>query len=72
MDSRTRGGGSVSWDEVREWHGYIYTTKCKMASGKQPHSVGRAARCCVHLKGWDREGGRETQEAGDMGIYVYI
>ena len=22
--------------------------------------------------GWDREGGRETQEGGDMGIYVYV
>ena len=27
---------------------------------------------CDHLEGWDREGGRETQEGGDMGIYVYI
>ena len=27
---------------------------------------------CVHLEGWDREGGRETQEGGDMGIYVYV
>ena len=26
----------------------------------------------VHLEGWDREGGRETQEGGDMGIYVYV
>ena len=25
MDLRTRGGGRVSWDEVREWHGHIYT-----------------------------------------------
>ena len=25
-----------------------------------------------HLEGWDREGGSETQEGGDMGIYVYI
>ena len=30
MDLRTRGGGQVSWDEVREWHGHIYTTKCKI------------------------------------------
>ena len=22
----------VSWDEVREWHGHIYTTKCKTDS----------------------------------------
>ena len=26
---------------------------------------------CVHQEGWDREGGREKQEGGDMGIYVY-
>ena len=32
MDLRTRGGGRVSWDKVREWHGHIYTTKCKIAS----------------------------------------
>ena len=25
-----------------------------------------------HLEGWDREGGREAQEGGDMGIYVYM
>ena len=28
----TRGGERVSWDEVREWHGHIYTTKCKIDS----------------------------------------
>ena len=27
---------------------------------------------CDHIEGWDREGGREAQEGGDMGIYVYI
>ena len=27
---------------------------------------------CDHLEGWDREGGRETQEGRDMGIYVFI
>ena len=25
-------GGRVSWDEVREWHGHIYTAKCKIDS----------------------------------------
>ena len=25
-----------------------------------------------HLEGWDRVGGRQTQEGEDMGIYVYI
>ena len=27
---------------------------------------------CDHLEGWDGEGGRETQEGSDMGIYVYL
>ena len=27
---------------------------------------------CDHLEGWDREDGRETQEGGDMGIFVYV
>ena len=27
---------------------------------------------CDHLEGWDRESGREMQEGGDMGIYVYV
>ena len=26
------GGGRVSWDKVTEWHGHIYTTKCKIDS----------------------------------------
>ena len=26
------GGGRVNWDKVREWHGHIYTTKCKIES----------------------------------------
>ena len=32
MDLRTQGGGRVSWDEVREWHGLTYTTKRKIDS----------------------------------------
>ena len=24
--------GRVSWDEVRAWHGRIYTTKCKTSN----------------------------------------
>ena len=27
---------------------------------------------CDHLEGWDREGRRETQEGGYMGMYVYV
>ena len=33
--------------------------------------VDPAIQRCVVL-GWDREVGRETQERGDMGIYVYV
>ena len=29
---RTQDSSSVSWDEVREWHGHIYTTKRKIDS----------------------------------------
>ena len=44
-----------------------------MASGKLPHSTRRSTQMlCDDLEGWDREGGREAQEGGDMGIYVYI
>ena len=32
MDLRIRGGGRVSWEKVREWHGHIYTTKRKIDS----------------------------------------
>ena len=32
MDLRTQGRVRVSWEEVREWHGHIYTTKCKTDS----------------------------------------
>ena len=27
---------------------------------------------CDHLEGWGREGGRETQEGGDMGMDICI
>ena len=26
------GRGWVSWDEVREWHEHVYTTKCEIDS----------------------------------------
>ena len=32
MELRTRGGGTVSWNEVGEWHELISTTKCKIDS----------------------------------------
>ena len=74
MDLRTWGGGRVSWDEVREWHGHIYTTKCKIDRWWEAAAEHRemSSVLCGHLEGWDREGGRETQEGGDMGMYVYV
>ena len=27
---------------------------------------------CVHPEVWDREGGRERQGRGDLGIFVYV
>ena len=32
----------------------------------------KVARISIVQEGWDGEGGRETQEGGDMGIYVYV
>ena len=32
MDLSMQGGGRVSHDEVGEWHGHIYITKCKIDS----------------------------------------
>ena len=73
MDLRIWGGGRVSWDKVREWHGHIYTTKRKTDRGKQPHSTGRSAQCFVTKRsGIGRVGGREMQEGRDMGTYVYV
>ena len=45
--------------------------------GKTASSISGAGReissvLCDHLGGGDREGGREKQEGGDMGIYVYV
>ena len=73
-DLRTWGGGRVSWDEVREWHGHIYTTKCEIDSQWEAAAQHREISLvlCDHLEGWDREGGREMQEGDDMRIYVYV
>ena len=66
MDLRTRGGGRVSWEEVREWHGHIYTTKCKIDTQWEAAAQHRdiSSVLCDHLEGWDREGGREGDASG--------
>ena len=40
--------------------------ECDMIHQERCHGL------CDHLEGWDREGGREMQEGGDTGIYVYV
>ena len=54
----------------------IYTLRdvTWIASGKQPCGTGRSAPCFVAAwrGGIGRMGGRETQEGGDMGTYVYV
>ena len=45
---------------------YILPNVNYIASGKQ-HSTEISSVLCVHLEGWDRERGRETQEGGDKG-----
>ena len=70
MDLRTQGGGSVSGDKVREWHGHIYPTKCKIDSLWEAAALHReiSSVLCDHLEGWDRVGGRRKGE----GIWGYM
>ena len=74
IDLRIRGAGRVSQDKVREWHGHIYTTKSKIGSQWEVATQHReiSTVLCDYLEGWDMECGRETQEGGDMGIYVQL
>ena len=75
MDLRTQGGGRVSWDKVREWHGHIYTTKCKTDSqweAAAQHREISSVLVTTQRGGIGRVGGRETQKGRDMVIYVYV
>ena len=71
---RIWGEGGVRCDRVRECHGHIYTTKCKIDSWWETAAWHREISLVLfdHLEGWNNESGRETQEGGDMGIYVCI
>ena len=70
MDLRTRGGGRVSWDKVREWHGLIYTTKCKTDSKREAAAYHReiSSVLCDHLEGW--EGEARGRRYGDICICI--
>ena len=72
MDLRAQGGRRVNWDKVREWHGHIYTTKCKTDSQWEAAAQHREISLvlCDHLEGWHREGGKEMQERGDICICI--
>ena len=40
--------------------------------GSSHKAQGDQLGACVNLEEWDKAGGREMQEGGVMGIYVYI
>ena len=53
--------------------------RCKNVESGRPvcqPAFKKSHGCCFYFKvrqlGWDREGGREAQERGDMGTYVYV
>ena len=71
------GRGRVNFYKARERHGHIYTLPNVryIASGKQPHSTGRSARCFVTAwrGGTGRVGGREIASGKRYGnIRIYI
>ena len=51
---------------------YILPNVKQIASGSSRIAQGDQLGVLVHLVGWDSEGGRETQDGGDMGTYVYV
>ena len=40
--------------------------------GSSCTTQGDQLRVCDHIEWWDKEGGMEKQEGGDIGIYVYV
>ena len=67
-DYTTQGNLQIQRDPYQITNGIFHRTRTKnlkicMETKKTLNN---------HLEGWDREGGREMQEGGDMGIYVYI
>ena len=61
-------------DQVKEWRGLVYTARCRMDGCWEAAAWHREISLvlCDHLEGWDGEGGRETQEGGDMGMCVCV
>ena len=53
---------------------YTLPNECKIDSQWEAAAQHReiSSVLCDHLEVWGREGGRQTQEGGHMGIYVYI
>lgn len=51
-------GGRRGWNELRQWHGHIYTTTYVkwIASGNLLCDAGSSTWCCEDLEGWDGVG----------------
>ena len=74
MDLRIWGGGGVRCDRVRECHGHIYTTKCKIDSLWEAAALHReiSSVLCDHLRGGiGRVGGRRKREKILGYMYTY-
>ena len=71
-----RSGGALLYTNQPPNHLFItyrhYLSPYCVSGCKLSNKELSGSGLCDHLEGWDREGGRETQEGGDMGIYVYI
>ena len=64
------GGGQafvlkVRWQSEQYSH---YQMQNRQLVGSSCIAQGAQLGACDHLEGWDREGGREVQEGGDVGI----
>ena len=72
VDLRTQDGGVVGWDEVREWHGHTYATKCRMDGWWEAAAQHREISLvlCDHLEGWGKEGDARGRGYGDMCIHM--
>ena len=65
MDLRIWGGGRISCDKVREWHGHIYTSKRKIDSQWEAAAQHREISLVLcDLEGWDWDVGKESDARG--------
>ena len=67
MEMELNKSQGSDWPGPTAPSGYLKGWSKADASHREIRSV-----LCEPLEGWDREGGRETQEGGDNGICVYV